>query len=235
MSWINTLRTSAEDLGTLAENDSSTGYEPNDHFIQEAYVEYTQESFGEQRFLDDFDYDDVTIGQTLLHACRRRADHSDEEGLSSCLSSVSHDRTEKIVVCRLVWNAQETQRHNSENEQIRTLLERQREQILADCQAEIRKHRKHEFQADYDRRSIQKLNETIESQKEEICRAPEGDERRRQDQQLLHEQLLKQNWDLREAHEKSLNEMEELKRFQGSTFVRHNCEDKIGRRLRYYP
>ena len=28
----------------------------------------------------------------------------------------------------------------------------------------------------------------------------------------------KQNWDLREAHEKSLTEMEELKRFQGSTF-----------------
>ena len=34
----------------------------------------------------------------------------------------------------------------------------------------------------------------------------------------------RQNWDLREAHEKSLNEMEELKRFQGSTF------DTIARR-----
>ena len=31
-------------------------------------------------------------------------------------------------------------------------------------------------------------------------------------------QLLKQNWDLREAHEKSLKEMEELKKFQSSTF-----------------
>ena len=30
--------------------------------------------------------------------------------------------------------------------------------------------------------------------------------------------MLKQQWDLREAHEKSLNDMEELKRFQGSTF-----------------
>ena len=206
----------AEDLGTLAENNSSTSYEPNDHFITEAYVEYTQESLGEQRFPDDFDNDDFTIGQTPLHACRRRADHSEEEGLSSCLSSsVSHDRTGKPVVYRLVSSAQETQRHKSENEQIRTLLDRQREQILADCQAEIRKH---EFQADYDRRSIQKLNETIESQKEEICRTHQGDERLRQDQQLLHEQLLKQNWDLREAQNKSLNEMEELKRFQGSTF-----------------
>ena len=198
MSWINTLRTSAEDLGTLAENDSSTGYEPNDHVITEAYVEYTQESSSEQRFPDDFDYDDVTIGKTLLDACRRRADHSEEESLSSCLStSVSHYRTGKLVVCRLVSSAQETQRHNSESEQIRTL---------------------HEFQADCERRSIQKLNETIESQKEEICRGHRGDEQHRRDQQLLHEPLLEQNWDLREAHEKSLNEMEELKRFQGSTF-----------------
>ena len=215
--WLtNTLRTSAEDLGTLAENEPLTGYDPNDHFITEAHVEYTQESIGEQRFSDDFDYDDVTFGKTLLDPWRRRADHSEEEGLSSCLSSsVSHDRTGRPVVCRLVSSAQETQRHNFESEQVRSLLERQREQILADCQAEIRKH---ELQADYDRRSIHKLNETIESQKEEICRAHQGDERRRQDPQLLHEQLLKQNWDLRDAHEKSLNEMEELKRFQGSTF-----------------
>ena len=90
-----------------------------------------------------------------------------------------------------------------------------KEQTLADYRAEIQKH---EFQADYDRRSMQKLNEMIESQKEEIYRAHQGDERLRQDHQLLHAQLLKQNWDLREAHDKSLSEMEELKRFQGSTF-----------------
>ena len=118
----------------------------------------------EQRFPDDFDYDDVTIGKTLLDACRRRADHSEEEGLSSCLSSsVSHERTGRPVVCSLVSSAQETQRHTSDSEQSRTLLERQRQQILADYRAEIRKH---EFQADYDRRSIQKSNEMIESQKE---------------------------------------------------------------------
>ena len=122
-----------------------TAYEPNDHFTTEAYVEHTHESMSEQRLLDDFDYDDVTIGKTLFDACRRRADHS-EECLSSCLlSSVSHDRKERPVVCSLVSSAQETQRHNSENEQIGTLLERQREQILADCQAQIRKH---EFQTE---------------------------------------------------------------------------------------
>ena len=61
------------------------------------------------------------------------------------------------------------------------------------------------------------MNETIESQKEDTHRAQQGEPLRR-DHQLLHEQLLEQNQDLREAHEKSLNEMEELKRFKGSAF-----------------
>ena len=126
MSWINTLRTSAEDFDTLAESNSSTGYEPNDHFVTDAGVEYTQESLTEQRFPEDFDYDDITIGQTLHNACGRRANPSEEEGLPSCLSvvvSMSHDRAEKPVVCRLTQSAQETQRHISENEEIRTLVE----------------------------------------------------------------------------------------------------------------
>ena len=133
------MSTAAEESGPQDYKNSSTGYEPNDHFITEAYVEYTQESFIEQRFPEDFDYDDITIGQTLLNACRRRAAHSEEEGLSSCLSSssMSHDRTGKPVFCRDISHerCQEIQRQNSECEQVRTLLDRQREQILADCPA----------------------------------------------------------------------------------------------------
>ena len=64
----------------------------------------------------------------------------------------------------------------------------------------------------------------IESQQEETCRAHQGDERLRREHQFLRGQLLEQNWDLREAHDKSLSEMEELKRLQGSTF------DTIARR-----
>ena len=61
--------------------------------------------------------------------------------------------------------------------------------------------KKHEIQADYDIRKIQNLNEVIESQRGEIIyRVHQGDERHRRDQQLLHDQLLEQNWDLREAH-----------------------------------
>ena len=62
------------------------------------------------------------------------------------------------------------------------------------------------------------MNEVIGSQRDKIFRALQGDEQLRGDQLLLHEQLSEQNRDPREAHMKSLNEMEELKRFQGSTF-----------------
>ena len=98
-----------------------------------------------------------------------------------------------------------------ENERIRILLERQKEQILAEVRTEIHKH---EFQADSDRRSIQELSGIIESQRREIDHTLACDEQLRRDQQLLHEQLPAQNRDLREAHMKSLNEMEELKRFR---------------------
>ena len=77
---------------------------------------------------------------------------------------------------------------------------------------------KHEFQADSDRRSIQEFSGIIESLRREIDLVLAGDEQFRRDQQLLHEQLSEQNRDLREVHVKRFNEMEELKRFQGSTF-----------------
>ena len=93
-----------------------------------------------------------------------------------------------------------------ENETIRILFERQKEQILVDFRAEIHKH---EFQADSDRRSIQELSGIIdESQRREIDHTLAGDEPLRRDQQLLHEQLSEQNRNLREAHMKSLSEME---------------------------
>ena len=81
--------------------------------------------------------------------------------------SVGHVRTGRPVneFGWLISNVRENPCRDSENEQIRILLERQVEQILADCRPEIQKH---EFQADYDRRSIQKLNGVIESQRGEI-------------------------------------------------------------------
>ena len=101
------------------------------------------------------------------------------------------------------------------NERIRILLERQKEQILAEVRTEILKH---EVQPDSDRRSIQELNGIIESHRRTIDHTIASDEQSRRDQLLLQEQLPVQNRDLREAHIKSLHEMEELKRVQGSRF-----------------
>ena len=97
----------------------------------------------------------------------RRAYHSHDEGLSSSQSSSVGHRTRLPAVEQfdsLISNVREIPRRSSENEQIRILLEQQREQILADCRAEIQKH---EFQADYHFRSIQNF-EVVESQRGEI-------------------------------------------------------------------
>ena len=93
--------------------------------------------------------------------------------------------SEKHEFGSLISNVRENPRRDSENEQIRILLERQKEQILADYRAESQKD---EFQADYDRRKNQKLSGVTESQRGEIYRALQGDEQHRRDQQLIHEQ-----------------------------------------------
>ena len=201
----------------MAENNPLTGYEPND-LISETTDIFIQESSsdGNPLNLHDLEFDDYTICVALSSplftqeredaASRRQAHHSLDEGLSSSQSSsVGHVRTGRPVFGSLIPNVRENPCRDSGNEQIRILLERQKEQILADYRAEIQKP---EFQAaDYDRRKIQKLNGVIQSQRGEIYRAHQGDEQHRRDQQLLHEQLLEQNRDLREAHEKSLTEI----------------------------
>ena len=66
MWWTNSLCTLAkEDLGTLAEYDPLTGYEPNDYHISEATELHIQESSVENGSPNDFEYDNVTIGKAL--------------------------------------------------------------------------------------------------------------------------------------------------------------------------
>ena len=168
----------------------------------------------------DAELDDEIIGKVLSSplfiqereepANRRQAHHSHEESLLPAQSFFAHTSSVRPVN-ELSSCQKRTSRREMENERIRILLERQKEQILADFRAEIHKHK---FQADSDRRRIQELSGNIESQQREIDHALAGDEQLRRDQLLLQEQLLEQNRDLREAHIKSLHEMEELKRVQ---------------------
>ena len=158
-----------EESGPLANNPPLTGFEPK-LFDDFHYSETTEIFFQGQSsdtvplYLFDAELDDETIGRAPSSplffeegeepADRGQAYHSFEESLLPAQSfSVSHSRTERPVheLNSLGSSIRENPSRDSENEQIRILsfsesrLERQREQILADCRAEIQKH---EFQAD---------------------------------------------------------------------------------------
>ena len=124
-------------------------------------------------YLFDTELDDETIGRALSSplfiqereepADRREAYHSFEESLLPTQSFFAHSRTVRPVhelsslsSCR-----------EKPNEQIKILLERQKEQILADVRAEIHIHK---FQADFHRKSIQEL--TVSSLNEEKLITP---------------------------------------------------------------
>ena len=154
--WVGSMRSlicisASEELGTLAENNPLTGYEPNsidNYQISETTKIFIQESSSDSRpsNLHDLEIDDYTIGRALSSplftqeredpASRRQAYHSPEESLLSSESmSFGHVRTGRPVSDEfgsLISNVRENSRRDSEHEQIRILLERQKEQTLAD-------------------------------------------------------------------------------------------------------
>ena len=199
--WIgseqNTQCASAnEESGPLVNNAPLKGYEPNffdDYHFSETSAMIFQESSSDTRpsYLHDAEISDDTIGRALTSPLftqereepvgRRQAFHSPEESLLSSQSlSVGHVRTGRPIdeLSSPSLSVGENPCRDSENDQIKIFLERQKEQIGADCGAMIRKH---EFQADYARRSNQKLKGVIESQRGEIYRALAGDEQLRRD------------------------------------------------------
>ena len=142
-------------MGSTDESYSHTGYELKDYFLTETCVEsltesMTEQRFPKQRFLEDVDCDDAALEEMLCNAHREQVYHSQREGLSvgQSSSSVSHRSGQPVVeiVAKshgrsgqpVVERGQQT---NTEHAQIRTLLDRQSEQILADCQAEIKETR----------------------------------------------------------------------------------------------
>ena len=240
-----------EEYCTLAIYHPPTGYEPNvlDDFH---YSEIPEMTFQEESCDKDgalvlvwrgtrrWDHWESAIFTTVHSGARRTSEPETNLSLSwrkFVASSVLFHTQERgdpyqergDPYTNLV-RVNENQVAKWENETIRILLERQKEKILSGVRTETQKHK---FQADSDWRSIQELNGIIEFQRREIDHALAGDEQFRRDQLLLHEQLSEQNRDLREAHMKSLHEMKELKRVQGSRFD-GIFEKKIDRKSRHY-
>ena len=167
----------------------------------------------------DLDIDDATLGKLLAEVHRDYAYYLSPEGVfvSPSSMSVTFDRTEKPVeksdidqFCFSVRNMPaitQTERmvdrtekpveeitgiaeeRESSGAQIRTLLDEQRQMIIAECCGKVSHH---EFQA----------------------------ARAEQDRQILQEELWRQQQDFREVHQQNLTEMEELRKFQSSTFSR---------------
>ena len=162
--------------------------------------------------------DDVTLGEMLTAAHRGQVDYCVPGGVSVGQSSLSvvFDRAGKFVgerdvdqsvgfgVTRNTYSAhskfsENTQAEkmvdrsgqpdecNSSNAQSRTLLEEQRQMIIAEYREKIGHH--------------------------ELQAAHAEEERR-----ILREELWRQQLEFREAHQQSLTEMEELRKFQSSTF-----------------
>ena len=96
--------------------------------------------------------DDLTLGEMLTEAYRGQVDHSVREDLSVCLSSSSvSDRTGQPVGDR-PWQPGE---HESSKAQIRTLLDEQKQTVLAECHARVSHHELQAAQAEEERRLLQ--------------------------------------------------------------------------------
>ena len=127
--------------------------------------------------------DDLTLGKMLTEAYRGQVDYFVQGGVSvsQLSSSVRSDRSGQPDEC------------NSSKAQIRTLLEEQRQIIIAEYREKVSHHELQAAQAEEERR-------------------------------LLQGQSWQQKLEFREAHQQSLTVMEELRKFQSSTF------DTIARR-----
>ena len=123
----------------------------------------------------------------------RLVDHSRKSGVTFNMISAHSNFSEDIQTEKMVDRSGQPDERNSSNAQIRTLLEEQRQTIIAEYREKVGHH--------------------------ELQAAHAEEERR-----LLREELWRQKLEFREAHQQSLTEMEELRKFQSSTF------DTIARR-----
>ena len=211
----NNLRYSANRSNDAYDVSTSlTGYEPNFKAFSE--LNDSQGSFSYITQSSDLDIDDTTLGKLLTEAHREYADYRSPEGVSvsQSSSSVVFDRTGKPVgegnVDQSGFGVRNTySAHNkfsantqaekmvdrtgkpvgesSSNAQIRTLLDEQRQIIIAEYCEKVSHHELQAAHAEEDRR-------------------------------ILREELWRQKLEFREVHQQSLTEMEELRKFQSSTF-----------------
>ena len=131
---------------------SLTGYEPN--FMAFSELNDSSGSFSYIIPSSDQDMDDVTLGKLLTEAHRGQADYCEPEGVSVSQSSSSvvffgvtrntysaHSKfSENTQAEKVVDRSGKPEERDSSNAQIRTLLEEQRQMIIAEYCEKIGHH-----------------------------------------------------------------------------------------------
>ena len=141
--WVNVHNSCNESMDPTDEFSLCTGYETKAHdfdeFSVEPYVQLLDSPplFSWKVSSSDPAYDDNALEDMLHQAHREQSYHSPREDFSVSLSSIMS--TEEGVLLEIDWSDSV-----STEAQIRTLLDNQKEQILAECQA---RSNQHEFQA----------------------------------------------------------------------------------------
>ena len=210
----NNLRHSAkESLDAYNVAFSLTGYEPNDTVSNELVD--SQGPFSYVTPSSDQDIDDTTLGKLLTEAHRGQADYYDPEGVSVGQSSLSvvFDRTGKPVgksnIDQFSFGVRNT--YSAHNQfpaitQAEKMVDRTGKPVgESSSSAQIRTL--------FEQRQmiIAECCEKVSHHEFQTARAE-------QERQILQEELWRQRKDFREVHQQSLTEMEELRKFQSSTF-----------------
>ena len=131
-----------------------TGYEPKAHDFDELQNSSVPLSFKIPSA--DQDVDDLTLGEMLTEAYRGQVDYFVQGGVSvsQLSSSVRFDRSGQPDG-EMVDRSGQPDECNSSKAQIRTLLEEQRQTILAECHARASHHELQAAQAEEERRLLQ--------------------------------------------------------------------------------
>ena len=178
----------------------------------------SQGSFSYITPLSDLDIDDATLGKLLTEAHRGQADYCDPEGVSVSQSSLSvvFDRTGKPVGERdvdqsigfgVTRNTYSAHSKFSENTQAEKVVDRT-------GKLEGENSSNAQIRTLLDEQGQMIIAEYCEKIGHHELQAAHVEEERR----ILREELWRQQMDFREVHQQSLTEMEELRKFQSSTF-----------------
>ena len=196
---------------------SLTGYEPNDTVSNE--VVDSNSPFSYVTPSSDQDIDDTTLGKLLTEAHREYADYRSLEGVfvSQSSLSVASDRTGKPVgksnIDQFSFGVRNT--YSAHNQfpaitQAEKMVDRMGKPVgESSSSAQIRTL--------FDEQRQMIIAECCEKISHHELQAAHVEEERR----ILREELWRQQKDFREVHQQYLTEMEELRKFQSSTFDTH--------------